>query len=664
MVNTLAKMDIRLVILLLFLIPVIAIGALFATGSMNTLWVVLVGGVMLYLIYTLYARRIDKEIIQSDAKKATPAKMYMDGVDFMPTNRNVLYGYHFKSITAAGPITGVILAASIWGWLPAILWLILGVTFIGWASDYSAIMLSVRNDGNSLSAIAYRLIAPRTRTVLFVFIFFYLLVVAGAFLGLLTAVLAARPDTPFGIVVLAIMALLAGQMLYKWKMDLIVVTAVTVILTLVAMGLGPLGVDLTKSPTPWSQGPVSGAVVALNGAVDSLTGNQAVMSIVDPTAFDPRVPAAVNGVRPTTALYDAATGAIKTMPSYIFWGLLLLVFCYLGSNLPIWRFAQPVNYIGFWITLIVIVLSALGAVLAPFLSPKDSTFVLAPIVKPDFGFGFVAGKAYFPLWPMLFVTIACGAISGWHSLIGSVNTSRQIELETDALPVGGGGMLSENGVGLMSLIAASITGVTGAGAFAAGMGKMMGVLFGAASVPFGTAIAYGTFVVIVITVTQLIFRVMRVTLTEWIGDTVPAFKNVTVSTVFSMLLTFFLVLTSTFVYLYQLFGASNQLMAALGLLLVTIWLRSTKRNPLYAGIPMIFMYVTTMVALLVNAYNQWVNVLTAPAFQGQLVVQIGGWFMLLVSALLFVAAAFIAWDGWKAWQRYGAKPQAATAPAE
>jgi carbon starvation protein len=124
------------------------------------------------------------------------------------------------------------------------------------------------------------------------------------------------------------------------------------------------------------------------------------------------------------------------------------------------------------------------------------------------------------------------------------------------------------------------------------------------------------------------------------------------------------VLTSTFVYLYQLFGASNQLMAALGLLLVTIWLRSTKRNPLYAGIPMIFMYVTTMVALIVNAYNQWVNVLTAPAFQGQLVVQIGGWFMLLVSALLFFAAALIAWDGWKAWQRYGAQPKAATAPAE
>jgi len=158
--------------------------------------------------------------------------------------------------------------------------------------------------------------------------------------------------------------------------------------------------------------------------------------------------------------------------------------------------------------------------------------------------------------------------------------------------------------------------------------------------------------------------VMRVTLTEWLGDVVPVFKNMTVSAIFSMALTFFLVLTSTFVYLYQLFGASNQLMAALGLLLVSVWLRSTGRNALYAVIPMIFMYLTTMAALIVNAYNNYVNVLSAPAFQGQAIVQFGGWTIIVISVLLFVAAAFIAWDGWKAWQRYGGKPQAAQAPAE
>src|SRR5512139_2522424 len=199
---------------------------------MNTLWVVVIAAVVIYAAYNYYARSIDKNIIKADAKKATPAKMYMDGVDFMPTSRNVLYGYHFKSIAAAGPIVGVITAANLWGWLPALLWLMVGVSFIGWASDYSAIMLSVRNDGNSLSAIAHKLIAPRTRTVMFVFIFFYLLLIAGAFMGIMAALMAARPDVVFGIVTLAVMGLLMGQMLYRWRMDLILITLIVVPVTL------------------------------------------------------------------------------------------------------------------------------------------------------------------------------------------------------------------------------------------------------------------------------------------------------------------------------------------------------------------------------------------------------------------------------------------------
>src|SRR3989304_482726 len=125
--------------------------------------------------------------------------------------------------------------------IAALLWLGLGVSFIGWASDYSAIMLSVRNEGNSLSAVSHKLIAPRTRTILFVFIFFYLLLVAGAFVGILAAIMSARPDVPFGILILALMGLLAGQMLYRWKMDLIAVTAIVVVVTLAAMALGPFG---------------------------------------------------------------------------------------------------------------------------------------------------------------------------------------------------------------------------------------------------------------------------------------------------------------------------------------------------------------------------------------------------------------------------------------
>jgi carbon starvation protein len=152
---------------------------------MNALIAVIIGAATIYLAYTRYARRIDRNVIQSDPKRATPATLYMDGVDFMPTNRNILFGYHFKSIAAAGPIVGAIIAANLWGWLPAFVWLVLGVSFMGWASDYSAIVLSVRNEGNSLSAVAHHLISPRTRTILFLFIFFYLLLIAGAFVGVM-----------------------------------------------------------------------------------------------------------------------------------------------------------------------------------------------------------------------------------------------------------------------------------------------------------------------------------------------------------------------------------------------------------------------------------------------------------------------------------------------
>lgn len=639
---------------------------------MNTLWIVVIAAIVIYAAYNFYAKRIDRDVIQADAKKATPAKMYMDGVDFMPTSRNVLYGYHFKSIAAAGPIVGPITAANLWGWAPSLLWLLIGVSFIGWVSDYSAIMVAVRNDGNSLSAISHKLIAPRTRTILFTFIFFYLLLVAGAFMGIMSALMAARPDVPFGIIMLGLMGLLAGQMLYKWKMDLILVTAIVVIVTVAAMVFGPFGSTINPETraVQWV-GPINGAVVAFNNAVNNLTGGNSVMTVYDPTNADPRIPApAADGTRPSTAVYDAGTGAIKTMPAYLFWALFILAFSYLAATLPIWRFAQPVNYIGFWVTLLTIGLSALGAVLAPILGTtavnaagetvKVATFQLKPLIT--WGFAYDATKAWQPLWPMLFVTIACGSISGWHALIGSIGTARQLEYETDGLPVGGGAMFTENTLGLLSLVAVSIVGTGGgAGRFAAGVGTLLTVLFGPDFRTFGTALGFGAFMVIVLTVTQLIFRVMRVTLSEWVGDAVPVFKNMHVSTVTSMVLTMLLVLTGTWVYLWQLFGAANQLMAALSLLIVTVWLREQKKNPAFALWPTLFMYFTTLAATLVTARNLFVTIVPRGGAAAT-----GAWAMIVISGLLFVTALFIGWDGYKAYQRYasGGKPQKAPAATD
>jgi carbon starvation protein len=629
---------------------------------MTTLWIVVLGVLTTYLAYNFYARRIDRNVIQSDAKRATPARMYMDGVDFMPTSRNVLFGYHFKAIAAAGPIVGPITAANLWGWSPSLAWLILGVSFIGWVSDYSAIMVAVRNDGNSLSAIAHKLIAPRTRTILFVFIFFYLMLLAGAFIGILAAILSARPDVPLGIIMLALMGLLAGQMMYRWKMGIMGVTVFVVALTLAGMVAGPWGQHRDEKGA-LVQGPVAAAIVTLNGAVDSVSDRKPLFAVEDPTMADPRIPApGKDGVRPTTPAYDSATGLLKTLPNYLLWMVFLFAFSYMGANMPIWRFAQPVNYIGFWITSITILLSALGMVVAPLLGTKDAAgnligaFAL-PALK-DLGFTIDAAKAWQPLWPMLFVTIACGAISGWHALVGSVGTARQLEYETDGLPVGAGGMFGENALALLSLTAVSIAGAGGGGGrFAIGVGKLVYAgTFGLVPEAFGTALGFATFVIIVLTVTQLVFRVMRVTLAEWVGDAVPIARNMHIASLTSMVLTAALVLTGTWVYLWQMFGASNQLMAALSMLVVAVWLKSEKRNPGFALLPMIFMYVTTLAATAVTARNLYVTIAANPKMSGLPVA--GAWAMIAVSALLFVAAVLIGWDGYKAYLRHGATPSA------
>ncbi len=600
---------------------------------MNTLFAVVIGLAVSYLGYTQYARKIDKRVIQSDPNKMTPARMYMDGVDFVPTSRNVLFGYHFKSIAAAGPIVGAITAGLLWGWLPALIWLAVGVTFLGWASYYSAIIMSVRNEGNSLSAIAHRLIAPRTRLILFLFIFFYLLLIGGAFGGIITDIMNTQPQAPLGIIGLLIMGLLLGQMLYRWRVGLLPATAISVGVTFVLILLGPASSAFFKD--------------TLNGGINALTGGQPVVTYFDPTLPTPNAPAGTLGVE------RAIT------PSFLFWGLAVLAFCYFGSVLPIWRLAQPVVYVGFWITAVAMVLGLGGAALAIVLKPELAQFQLVAFKGWDGG----AGGALQPIWPMLFVTIACGAISGWHALFGSVGTARQLEYETDALPVGGGSMFMEFLLGLLALLAVSVVGAGGgAGRFAAGLGAFINV-FGIPS-EYAVSLAFAAFVVIVLVVTQLIFRVMRVTLTEWLGESMPAFRNIHVSALVSLVLVFFLMITGTWIYLWQLFGGANQLMAALSLLLVTLWLLSTGRNAWYAGIPMIFMYVTTIAANLVTAYNLYATVMLPNlGTPGRELPVIGAALMIVMAVILDLAALVIGYDAWVASRGFRERPAVQPAPA-
>ena len=271
----------------------------------------------------------------------------------------------------------------------------------------------------------------------------------------------------------------------------------------------------------------------------------------------------------------------------------------------------------------------------------------------------MAGKAWQPLWPMLFVTIACGAISGWHALVGSVGTARQLEYETDGLPVGAGAMFGENALALLSLTAVSIAGVGGGGGrFALGVGKLVYAgTFGLIPEIFGTALGFGTFVMIVLTVTILVFRVMRVTLAEWVGDAMPLVRNMHVASMISMVLTAALVLTGTWVYLWQMFGASNQLMAALSLLVVAVWLKSEKRNPTFAAGADDLHVRDHAGGHRRHGAEPLRDDRGEPEDDGLPVA--GAWAMIAVSVLLFMAAMIIGWDGYKAYLRYDATPAAA-----
>ncbi len=529
------------------------------------LLILLISIVIVVVGYKVYASRIDQEVIQADPKRATPAVMYQDGVDFMPASASVLFGYQFKSIAALGPIVGPIVAAQ-FGWLPALLWLLIGVFFIGWVQDYASTMLAVRHEGMTMGGLSYKLISPRARTLLLTFLYIYLLLIMGAF-GAVIAPLLARPTVPIGFLLLTLAGVLAGQMVYRWRINMMVTTVVTVLLALIGIWIGT---------TPAAQSIVN--------AINGLAG-------------------------------DPETGVIFTRPlgygdvkwSDLFWAIVMLAFCYISSVLPIWRFAQPVNYTSFWFVIFTIVGAMVGIAVGVLTGTLPSSFEIPAFVTfnhPKIGY----------LWPMLFVIIACGAISGWHSLVSTAGTARQLERETDALPVAGGAMYTEAVLGVLSLVTAATVGVSmgfydpanvytlkvKAGAvFAKGAARFLSLI----GVPetFGGSLAMIFLVVMAITVMQLVLRFMRVASAELLGDKIPAFKNPHFGSLVAVLLTLFLVIFGFWQWIWALFGGSNQLFAGMALLLIGIWMAREGRPYNWAFIPGIFMYVTTVAALFVTS---------------------------------------------------------------
>ena len=524
--------------------------------------------------------------------------MYMDGVDFMPTNRNVLFGYQFKSIAALGPILGPIVAVQ-YGWLPALLWILLGTIFIGWVQDYASIMVGVREEGQTFGALSYRLISPRARTILLVFIYFYLWLIMGSFGVQVGFNLLTQPAVPLGVLATILLGVLAGQMTYKWKQDIILTTVVTVVLSFVGIWLGTLP--------------------AVRSFFSAILGYRTVEGkLVSPTLF-------------------LAVTQAKFLGS-----LAVVLICYFGGVLPIWRWAQPINYVSFWIVFLGIVGGVLGLLIW---RPGMGGFPLFTSFNPGVG----------PLWPILFVTVACGAISGWHSLVSSSGSARQLEKESDALFVGGGAMYLEMFFATIAYLTATVAfgglkgyqdaggGAAPANVFSTGLATFMNKW----GLPMDLGKAYGAvfLTLMALTIMYLVVRFMRVASAEALGDRIPALHNVHVGTIIALVLTLILIWIVPFLQIWVVFGAANQLMASLALLLISLWLLSKGKNFQWSFWPFVFMFVTTIAALLWNAYSALLVKLpqakTADAFAAQLIIGI-------VALVLVVAAGILAYDGLRA----------------
>jgi carbon starvation protein len=548
--------------------------------------------------YFLYAKSIDRNIIRPDGNKTTPAKMYMDGVDFTPANRNVLFGYQFKSVAALGPIVGPIVAVR-WGWLPALLWVVLGTMFIGWVQDYASIMVGVREEGQTFGALSYRLISRRARTILLIFIYAYLLLIMAAFGKIVGFDLMTNPAVPLGVLLVMALGMIAGHMTYKWKMDILVTTLITVVLSFVGIWLG-------------SVGPVKSLFTALNGGASS------------------------------PLLFGSVTWA------QFLWSLVVLVLCYLGATLPIWRWAQPINYVAFWIVFLGIVGGTVGMIIWHPAIPAD----FPAVSSFDGKLGSLGALG--PLWPLLFVTIACGAISGWHSLVSSSGTARQLESETDALYVGGGSMFLEMFLATLSLLCATV-GVgydkyvalvskgANAGVFANGLAAFLSKI----GIPVSFGLPYGSvfLTLMALTIMYLVVRFMRVASAEFIGDAVPAIRNTAVGTTVALILSAIMIWTGFWSYVWILFGGANQLMASLALLIISLWLKSKEKNYLWAFVPFLFMFVTSIAALLNTAWQ-----VIGANLKGTLPIDkvIGNWIAGCLAIFLSIAALVLAWDAVKA----------------
>ena len=494
------------------------------------LWVV--ATIALYAVaYWGYGKWIDRNVWRSDAKKATPAHMYMDGVEYFPVSRYVLWGYQFKSVAALGPILGPFIGIT-FGWLPALLWIIGGNFFIGWLQDYGSMMLSVRKEGRSFGPITYEFTGARGRTNLLAFVLFYLIIISAAFIALIASFWNQFSGTFVATVGILLAGLLCGQLLYRMKMNVFAVTGIGLALVVLSIYLG-VRFPITL---PWG---------------------------------------------------------VWNVP---IWGLICAVILYAAAVLPTPMFVQPTNYLAFYPAYAAIILLLVGALATPFTN--------IPVSMPSGPFLFDPQGILGPIWPILFVAIACGAISGWHSLVSSSSSSKQLDVETDALPVGGGAMLSEGLLALASLIAymvllpSDFAGRTNVGAWVLGSVRLTTPFLGSLTGPVLTTFFGLVLIIYALTVQALVTRFFRLVAGEtWGEGRFRVLGNKHVSSVVGLAIPWGFAVSGSWWALWLYFGGANQLLAGLAIMLITIHLAKVRAPSRYSLIPGVFMVVTTLAAL-------------------------------------------------------------------
>ena len=540
---------------------------------MNAAVVCLAGLAVFALGYRFYAAHLSRRLFDLREDEPVPSTEVNDGVDYVPTNRHVLLGHHYSSIAGAAPIIGPAIAV-VWGWVPAVLWIVLGTVFMGAVHDFSTLVLSMRNGGRSVGDLTAQIIGPRVRTLFLLVIFFLIMLVIAVFAQSIAKLFIAQPGAVFPINFEIVVAVGIGWVCYRKGVPLLWPSIIALVLLYGTVWIGTLW--------PLSLEPLFGA------------------------------------------------------HQEVAWVVALLAYSFVASILPVWVLLQPRDFINSHQLFV-----GLGALILGLL-------IAQPVIQAP---AFNAAPADAPGWfPFLFVTIACGAISGFHGLVSSGTSSKQIARATDAKLVGYGGMLGEGTLALIATLAVSAGLADWAGhydSFAkAAAGGVSNFVDGAATflsalgIPTGPAKVVVAVLVISFAATSLDTgsRIQRY-IVEELGSVwnLPVLKNRYLAALLAVVPPFFLYWGGTAGKLWHLFGASNQLLAGLSLVLVTVWLVQSARPVLYVAIP-------TVIVLTVSAVSMLLNL-------GRYVAQ-GDWLIAAVGALILALEVWVVIEGALAIRRH------------